>query len=202
MLEVPKDDPFGFALSLDDHKVATQLLGRLTPAVNRAENVLLFRVSDDQKDMSVNVGHNVLSHFLSGEVRSIASDIQRDHRSWTIQVGPFAEHIVKIVRHPWPSKMVTLTIDGEVLVDASAEDLGCAGTAWECNFRLVGEKVMNFDVYDTNLDGVLLETRGNVVKREKYSHQCTVFLNDVVDISKADFVIDEVCFRDLPTRAT
>jgi len=135
-------------------------------------------------------------------VRSGASDIQRDHRSWTIQVGPFAEHIVKITRHPWPSKMVTLTIDDDVLVDASAEDLGCASTAWECKFCLVGEKVMNFDVYETNLDGVLLETRGTVVKRETYSHQCTVFLNDVVDISKADFVIDEVCFRDLPSRAT
>merc|ERR1712151_1480014 len=35
-----------------------------------------------------------------------------------------------------------------------------------------------------------------------YSHQCTVFLNDVVDTSKADFVIDDVCFRDLPTKAT
>merc|ERR1712151_1020442 len=69
--------------------------------------------------------------------------------------------------------------DDDVLVDASAEDIGCAGTAWECKFCLVGEKVMNFDVYETNLDGVPLETRGTVLKRETYSHQCTVFLNEV-----------------------
>merc|ERR1712048_1444236 len=37
---------------------------------------------------------------------------------------------------------------------------------------------------------------------EAYSHQCTVFLSDVSDISTADFVIDEASFRDLPTKST
>merc|ERR1712048_142919 len=169
---------------------------------DRAEHVLSFRVSGNRKDISANVGHNVLSHFLSGEVRRVGSDLQRNHRSWTIQVGPFAEHIVEVTRHPWPSKIVTLTVDGDVLIDATAEDLGCVGTAWECKFWFVGEKVMNFDVYETNLDGVLLETRGNVLKRKMYSHQCAVFLKDDVDVSKAEFVIDEVCFQHLPAKAT
>jgi hypothetical protein len=139
---------------------------------------------------------------LSGEVRNVDSDVQRHHRSWTIQIGPFAEHIVKISRHAWPSKVVTLTIDDDVLVDASAEDIGCATSAWECKFRFVGEKVMDFDVYESNLDGVALATRGQVTKREKYSHECSVLLKDDMDLSKAEFVIDDVYFQDLPPKAT
>merc|ERR1712048_674451 len=85
---------------------------------------------------------------------------------------------------------------------ASAEDLGCATAAWECKFRFIGEKVMNFDVYESNLDGAALETRGQVTKREKYSHECSVLLKDEKDFSKAEFVIDDVYFHDLPPKAT
>merc|ERR1712048_1313408 len=85
---------------------------------------------------------------------------------------------------------------------ASAEDLGCATAAWECKFRFAGEKVMKFDVYESNLEGVLLETRGQVTKREKYSHECSVLLKDEKDFSKAEFVIDDVYFHDLPPKAT
>merc|ERR1712048_1139037 len=85
---------------------------------------------------------------------------------------------------------------------ASAEDLGCATAAWECKFRFVGEKVMKFDVYESNLEGVTLETRGQVTKREKYSHECSVFLKDERDFSKAEFVINDVYFQDLPPKAT
>jgi hypothetical protein len=144
----------------------------------------------------------VLTHFLSGAVRNVTSDLQRHYHSWTIQIGPFAEHIVKISRHPWPSKVVTLTVDDDVLVEASAEDIGCSTTAWECKFRFIGERVMNFDVYESNLEGVTLETRGQVTKREKYSHECSVLLKDDMDFSKAEFVIDDVYFQDLPPKAT
>merc|ERR1712048_564749 len=68
MIEVPKHDPLRAALSLDGHELATHCFGRLTPAADRAENVLSFRVSDDRKEISGNAGHNLLSHFLSGEV--------------------------------------------------------------------------------------------------------------------------------------
>jgi len=201
MLEVPKSDPHLTVLSVDGQDVATHFLGRPSP-VDREENVPSFRISDDRKRISANVGHVVLSHFLSGEVRNVASDLQRYHRSWTIQIGPFGEHVIKVDRHPWPSKIVTMTIDGEVLVDASAEDLGCADATWECKFHFAAEKVMNFDVYESNLDGVPLETRGQVVKREKKLHECIVTLKDDRDFSKAEFVIDGVYFQDLPPKAT
>jgi hypothetical protein len=202
LLEVPKIDPMLAALSVDGHGVATHCLGRPSPAVDREENVPSFRISDDRKRISANVGHGVLSHFLSGEVRSVGSDLQRYNRSWAIQIGPFAEHVVTVTRHTWPSKIVTLTIDDEVLVDASAEDIGSADATWECKFHFAAEKVMNFDVYESNLDGVTLETRGQVVKREKKWHECVVTLKDDMNFSKAEFVIDGAYFQDLPPKAT
>jgi hypothetical protein len=202
MLDVPKSDPLLAALSVNGHVPTTHCFGRHTPAVDQPETVASFKISDDRRSISANLGHSVLSHFLSGDVRNVTSDVQRHCRSWTIQIGPFAEHVVKISRHAWPSKVVTLTIDDDVLVDASAEDIGCATSAWECKFRFVGEKVMDFDVYESNLDGVALATRGHVTKRERYSHECSVLLKDDMDLSKAELIIDDVYFQDLPPKAT
>merc|ERR1712014_315787 len=174
------------------------------PRVDQEVIVPSFTLSDDRKRpvISASVGHGALAHFLSGEVRQVSSDLQRHHRSWTIQIGPYAEHTVKVTRHPWPSKVVTLTVDDEVLVDASAEDIGCSNSTWECKFHFAGEKVMNFDIFESNLDGVLLETRGQVTKREKKLYECIVLLKDDADFSKADFIIDDVYFQDLPPKST
>merc|ERR1712014_509543 len=174
------------------------------PRVDQEVIVPSFTISDDRKHpvISASVGHGALTHFLSGEVRQVSSDLQRHHRSWTIQIGPYAEHTVKVTRHPWPSKVVTLTVDDEVLVDASAEDIGCSNSTWECKFHFAGEKVMNFDIFESNLDGVLLETRGQVTKREKYSHECVVMLTDDMDFSKAELEVGDVEFHGLPPKAT
>merc|ERR1712176_1306747 len=45
-------------------------------------------------------------------------------------------------------------------------------------------------------------TRGQVVKREKKLSECVVSLPDDMDFSKAEFVVDDVCFQDLPPKAT
>merc|ERR1712048_388218 len=204
VLEVPKSDPLLAALKVDGHGVAKDFFGRPTPRVDQEVIVPSFTISDDRKRpvISASLGHGALAHFLSGEVRQVSSDLQRHHRSWTIQIGPFAEHTVKVTRHPWPSKVVTLTVDGEVLVDASAEDIGCTSSTWECKFHFAGEKVTSFDVFESNLDGVLLETRGQVTKRERYSHECVVLLKGDMDFSKAELEVDDVDFHGLPPKAT
>merc|ERR1712176_1295194 len=59
-----------------------------------------------------------------------------------------------------------------------------------------------FDVYETNLDGVPLDTRGQAIKREKVLHECTVLLKDDMDFSKAEFIVDGVHFQDLSLKET
>merc|ERR1712019_43203 len=169
-------------------------------------------LSDDSYEMmhgrreriTANVGHSVLSHVLSGEARRVVSDLQRHCRSWTVQLGPYAEHIIKVERQPRPStsKIIKLTVDDETLVEASADELGCESKQWECKFFFSGEKAIDFEVFESNVDGVLLDTKGHAITREKYRYNCVVTLKDEFDLSKAVLFIDDNEFHDLPQKAT
>jgi len=37
-----------------------------------------------------------LAKFVSGEVQSVMSDVERLRRKWTFQLGPLAEHTIEI----------------------------------------------------------------------------------------------------------
>jgi hypothetical protein len=87
-------------------------------------------------------------------------------------------------------------------VDGSAFDFNCEDKIWEFNFRFSGEKAMDFDVIESNMEGVLLGTRGRVIKRKKYAYKCSVILQDEFDFSKAQLFIDGKEFHDLHLKAT
>jgi len=93
-------------------------------------------------------------------------------------------------------------VDDEVLVEASSEDLGCEGDIWECTFRFAGEKVMDFDIYESNVEGVKLESRGHAVTRETYSHSCHIRYVSMKHGCGAELIIDDVQFADLLPKAT
>jgi hypothetical protein len=159
-----------------------------------------LRVSKDRSKVEANVGHEVLSHFISGEVRAIGSEVQRLMHSWTLQVGPFAKHSIKVTKNHTLGKIITLVIDDETFVECTAADLGCKGSTWQCSFRFVGERMLDFEVFKTNSDGSPLDETAHVEERRKYVHDCIIVIPNDHDFSTAQFFVDAIDFRELPMK--
>lgn len=139
----------------------------------------------------------MLSHFVSGEVQATTSEAERLRKSWTVQLGPFAEHTIEVTKKHTLGKIVTLLVDGEVLVEASPADIGCKGTDWHCKFRFVGERKLDFEVHKSNTDGAALDETAHVKETRKYVHECTVVIPDHLDFHSASLYIDNTHFQDL-----
>jgi hypothetical protein len=137
-LEVPVKDPTHAILCVDGHDLITHYFARATPPPSVGPKMINVEVSKDRENAEVDVGHSVLEHYLSNEVRAVTHTAEKRKCSWTLQVGPFAEHTIQI-ESKITSRIITLTVDGVKLVEASAEDLDCPGDHWECKFRFVGE---------------------------------------------------------------
>jgi hypothetical protein len=198
LLHVPKHDPHRAVLSVNGEAV-THHFGRPSPPKGARSSVDL-QVSRDRSSVAANVGHSTLSLFASGGARSVNCEVQRLKHSWTVQLGPFAEHTVKVLKKSTLGKIVTLEVDGEVFVEATAADIGCQGSEWRCDFQFVGEKTLNFEVFKTNVDGVALDGTDHVIERRKYLHRCSVIVGNDWDLSTAQFFIDGNNFRDLPVK--
>merc|ERR1712176_372326 len=198
-LEVPAEDPVHATLTVDSEPM-THFFGRPTPTpVFGPQWEVLMKVSRDRKTVTSNVGHQVFSHHISNEVRLVTQSGDKRRRSWTIQIGPFAEHTIALETH-WNSKLVTLTIDGEKLVEASAEDIDCPRDHWECKFRFMGERCIHYEVHEINKDGAVLETKALVSQKLKYSRECLVSIIDESNIASADLVVDGVSAHELPLK--
>jgi len=185
-----------------------------SPAVTAAEpnSQLSLKVSKDRSKVTANAGHQVLSHFASGEVQAKTCEVAKLKHSWTVQLGPFAEHTIEISKRHALGKVVTLSVDGDILVESAGADIGCTvvpqdpllanrtkGNEWQCKFRLAGERVLDFEVFKTNADGVALEETGHVQEKRKYAHECIVNIPNDWDFSTACLLIDETPFAELPT---
>jgi hypothetical protein len=142
----------------------------------------------------------VFSHFFSGEARAVSQDSQRLRHTWVVQLGPLAEHTIVLEKKYTLGKIVSLVIDGEPFVEAAAEDIDCSGHNWECKFRFVGERILDFHVNETNKDGNVLESKDTVSHRQKYSHECVIKLPNDKDLRSAELVVDETDFRALPVK--
>jgi len=203
MLVVPKQDPLHAVLSLANGELVTHHFGRSSPprAASQKNSEIGIKVSKDRTTLTANAGHQVISHFVSGEVQANTSEADRRSHSWTIQVGPFAEHKVEISKKHTLGKIVTLAVDGEVLVESTAAEIGCDGNEWQCNFRFIGERVIDFEVYKTNADGGVLDETGHVKERRRYVHECNVTIPNEWDFSTARFFVDGLPFTGLPMEA-
>jgi hypothetical protein len=198
-LEVPASDPTNATLCVDGHDLITHHFARATPPPSVGPKAINVDVSKDRENAQANVGHSVLAHYLSNEVRAVTQNAEKRKCTWTIQVGPFAEHNIEIETR-MASRIVTLTVDGETLVEASAEDIDCVGDHWECKFRLVGENCLNFNVPETNADGCVLDSRAVVDRRSKFVRECRVSLSDESNLHWAELFVDGVDFRNLPMK--
>jgi len=203
-LGVPQRDPLAATLTVDGRQ-AFEFLARPTPGeqCGKERRVVSFTVSDDRQYVSSNVGHSVLSHFLSSEARSVSSELGTHSHSWTIQLGPFAEHQIRVEWGSWPSNSVKLIVDGEPLLDSTtalARSSVSSDAAWVCNFRFVGEKVTDCEVHEINREGAALQSKGHVLRREKYTHRCSVRLD--FGVGAAQLLVDGAEFMSLPPKAT
>jgi len=140
------------------------------------------------------------NHLATGEVQAVRCEVVRLTHSWTVQLGPFAEHSIKVLKNHTVGKIVTLLVDGELFVEASAADIGCHDNEWRCDFHFVGERLLDFEVFKTNKDGIPLNETDHVVERRKYSHKCTITIPNDWDLSSAQLWIDGKNFRELPVR--
>lgn len=201
-LEVPMRDPL-HALLLVDNEPVTHFFGRPTPPPGQdgqtARNRVAFHVSRNRTEVSADVSHAVLDHFLSGQVRSMRQDADELVHSWRFQIGPFAEHRVELEKKYRFSHLISLTVDGALLVEATAEDIESRPGCWECSFRLAGERYMDWNVYESDGQGATLDTQGTVTHRSKFSHECFVSVDlESRSLVHAKFQIDGKDFIDLP----
>mmetsp|Transcript_17018 Transcript_17018/g.36918 ORF Transcript_17018/g.36918 Transcript_17018/m.36918 type:complete len:495 (+) Transcript_17018:78-1562(+) len=206
ILSVPKEDPLAATLTIDDELI-THFFGRPTPAPARSgkeqKSRVLFQVSQDRSTVHADVSFATLQHFLTGDVQALASVAARQRHEWCIQVGPFAEHKIELSRQsrvglPSSGKVLTLKVDGEVLVMATAEDIDCKPDNWTCTFRLVGEKYLDWDVHECDLEGNGLDSKGLVTQKSKYTHELVVNFNPIdTSLQSATLSIDGKPFESL-----
>jgi len=203
VLTVPVQDPLHATLEVDQ-ELCTHFFARPTPPpakppLKANKSRITLTVNQERGEVSGDVGYSTFGHFLDGEVRAVKSDATRARHVWVIQVGPFAEHVVELARNPKSSKVYVLSVDGEVLVEAAAEDIESREDWWECQFRLLGEKYLDWDVFETDVDGNSLDSKGVVSQKTKYSHELIVsFTANDANLGRAKLHIDNHDFTDLP----
>jgi len=209
VLKVPQDDPLRSAvLSVDNQEHVTHFFARPTPPPSRdgqdgaarlVKPRILFKVTQQREKVVVDAGHAVLSHFLSGDIRSLRQSTSRTAKTWTFQFGPFAEHLVEIERRYKSSKAITLSVDGEVLCEGEAEDIDSRPGMWECKFQLVGERYIDWEVYESDVNGRTLDSTDIVRQRHKYSQECVVSMPEGErDLATAKLAMGGVDFPELP----
>mmetsp|Transcript_104408 Transcript_104408/g.207354 ORF Transcript_104408/g.207354 Transcript_104408/m.207354 type:complete len:575 (-) Transcript_104408:286-2010(-) len=211
VLQVPMADPKNSTLSVDESTLMTHFFARPSPAPSKelgssslsgllTPTRTLFRASRDGSQVTCELGHSQLSHFLSGQVNQIAQDISRERRNWRIQIGPFASHEIELERKYKSNKAVSLTVDGELLVESTAEDLESPDGLWQCNFHFYGEKFLDWEVFETSPSGSKLNTQAVVSEKRRYKHDCVVTcpVDPQTDFSDATLVIDGIEYLELP----
>jgi hypothetical protein len=193
---VLEKDPMTATLSLENGTLVTHNFGRLSPAPNGDKRQLNFVVARDRSSVKANIGHAELAHFCSGQVRTVKNDVQRFSRAWTFQLGPFAKHTIYISKNYTAGSVITLSVDGEVFVEATALEIGCKGGEWHCDFTFFGERALNFQVFETNKDGQPTEETGTVTEKRKYAHKCSVVIPNTMDFRTAQLTIDGRYFHE------
>mmetsp|Transcript_86794 Transcript_86794/g.135891 ORF Transcript_86794/g.135891 Transcript_86794/m.135891 type:complete len:584 (+) Transcript_86794:82-1833(+) len=214
-LDIPKANPHSMNLSVAGQKF-TDHLGRVSPHKGTARQRIYIDAPrrripiakqmtsaaigiENEDPASINVGASVLNHFLSGEVRRGKSDSTRLSKWWEVQLGPFAEHRIEIEKKNRLSPMLTLSVDGEVLCECVGEDLGCGSEEWRCRFSFVGERHIDFNVYEETRDGRELETKSVITKPYCYDHNVEVVYTrrNIDDFHTVQLSVDGVPFNEL-----
>lgn len=162
---------------------------------------IIAKVSPDRRTVSCNYGEMVLEAQRLGLVFKDTAKIPKatkDKRVWKIKVGAFGEHEIALTRHHGvlTQDRAELTVDGCLLVSATAEDLG--GQIWSCPFSLAGAGACTFEVHQTNADGkdthqVVAETR----KLKATKVDCVVTIDNWKTMEESTLEVDSVPWMSL-----
>jgi len=103
-ISVPKDAPHQTTL-LVDNRPMTLFLGRGSPkgsdgSFGGPTEAMKIFVEKDRKNCTVYAGHSLLTHYLSGEPMAGEVKPSKLKKSWVLQLGPFAEHVIEIEEVP------------------------------------------------------------------------------------------------------
>lgn len=203
-LNVSRETPCDAALTVDDGEPITHFLAAATPAEgDETPTAISVYVNKARSQAVVDVGYSMYSHFLSGEARRVSSTTNRSwggSKSWTIQLGPFAQHTILLEKFHRTGSSYRLSVDGRRLVEASAQDLSCRPGQWQCDFRFLGERFLNFLVFETSRSGATLDSQGTVSQQSNVSYACSVVVLDEMDIFNAVLTVNGVDFEGLPAK--
>lgn len=159
---------------------------------------VLVRVAKNREWVFASVGRGAISRFVRSAPAAVRAEVDRRSRSWVVQLGPHVEHRISLERKNFGSRIFCLTIDGESFVEATAGDLRCSAGVWECQFRFVGRAYMNFEVYETSADDDALDQRATVAEGLTYVHECSVAIQDELNLDTAELLLNGVPFGELP----
>jgi hypothetical protein len=199
-IEVPKANPLHALLAVDGEP-CTHFFGRPTPAPSRAgsqdDQVLRLKVDQERQNCTGNFGALVLEDFLRVPPQLVkAPEASKQKCSWSVALGHFADHVFEIEKQ-YKTKTLTLTVDGKCLADATAEELDCAGSEWECKFRLMGERTLEFEVHETNADGDALDSTGVVPYTVKVDKEVVIKVPDDKDFTTATLTVGGISPMDM-----
>merc|ERR1711988_1380147 len=93
-----------------------------------------------------------------------------------------------------------VVVDGEVLVECLATDLGGDANTFRCKFNFIGERIMDFCVFEESRDGFPLDTKSVVTKPYQYRHSVELtYTHKAIDhLKEARLTVDGVPFESLP----
>jgi len=197
------ETPVGHTLSANS-ALRKQLSEDIHEVVIRDErkHKINLLVSKDRGTVQADVGHSDLSRFLSGSVCSVVSEVEALTHSWTVALGPFAKHTIRVGKNS-TGELIALSVDGEVFVEADAKGGSFEDNAvlrrrgWQCDFSFVGERILDFEVFKSHEDGTVLDETEHLEETRTYTHQCSVAIPNDLDFSTARFLIDGIDFREL-----
>jgi hypothetical protein len=173
--------------------LARQMLRQNVLGMNKVEKPVEFNT------------HGIdLEHFLSGEVRRGVTTASRLKRCWTVQFGPFATHTLRLEKKNhgkrFANSVMTLYVDDEVLVECNSSDLGGSPDLWRCKFSFVGERQMDFKIFEETKDGWPLDSQSELTRCYQYRHvvEVTSPVRALDNLINATMTIDTVPFQGLP----
>jgi len=204
-LTIPKSNPLEATFRSDKDESILQFLAMPTPpAVGldaEVASTLTLRVDRGRSFVESDVSVAAFDHFMTGEVRRGDTQAERWRKDWALQLGPFAEHSMTIEKGEHAG-VLRLSVDGKRLVEASAQELNCSDGTWRCRFRFIGQRFLEFVVFETNNNGVSLSSQGTVLQESSVEHTCSLEVQSLLDLSTAMLQIDGRDFMQLPPKVS
>jgi len=192
------NDPLhGTEISLDRGDGATHMFARRTP--NGEETILRFDVDKAYNTCVANMNETLIDVHLKGAAFQMEGGVTTKYkRTWKIRIG-LAQHTIDIEKK-YNNELYTVTVDQEILVEATARDIDWEGSPFGVSFRFYGSPSAEFMVHKMDKNGVPLNAKAKVLPKAKlFSRECTVQVLDDKSLDSATLMVDGVEFSQLNT---